>query len=204
MTLICAAQSYKQFIQNSVWYRGQQITANRQGLLPPPPTTPNQDIGGDPQHDRLWVQTELQRREGKGGGRVGILWFAPRCTLPKTKPMMKIPEKASTSVPAQSQRWRRPGSTTESLSCSGFHISGNCGLARPSGFLWPHSSASAGQNFLPLLPWGIEVRSQDFLLPHIFLFYSKPIVVKLRECLPPKKKTWPLLSDTLRFSLKLY
>lgn len=44
---------------------------------------------------------------------------------PKTKPMMKVPEKASTSAPAQIQRWRLPAATVEPVSCSGFHIPGN-------------------------------------------------------------------------------
>lgn len=161
-------------------------------LLPPPPIrtlgeTHNKIASGCRQSCR-----EGKEREVDESGSYGL----PAIILPKTKPMMKIPEKASTSVPAQSQRWRRPGSTTESLSCSGFHISGNCGLARPSGFLWPYSSASAGQNFLPLLPWGLEVVPKTFSSPIYFFFYSKPIVVKPRKCLPPKKKTWSLLSDT--------
>lgn len=112
---------------------------NSKGLLPPPPTAPNRGIGVDPQQDHLWVQTELRNREGeeRGVDDSGFYGLPRRCILPKTKPMMKIPEKASTSVPAQSQRWRRPGSTTESLSCSGFHISGNCVLPRPSGSCGP-------------------------------------------------------------------
>lgn len=74
----------------------------------------------------------------------------------------------------------------------------------PFGFLVAPQQRLCWSKFPPTTALGNRSRSQEFLLPHIFLFYSKPIVVKLRECLPPKKKTWPLLSDTLRFSLKLY
>lgn len=128
---------------------------NRDCSLLPPPKSRHSGETHDRQ-DRLWCRRSCRVQKGrkKGVAELGFWGLHSKCTLPKTKPMMKIPEKASTSVPTQSQRWRRPGPSTESLSCSGFHISSNSGLPCPSGLLWPRSSASAGQNFLPLLPWG--------------------------------------------------
>lgn len=57
-----------------------------------------------------------------------IMPFATQCTIPKRKPMTKIPAKASTSITARIQRWRHPRTSAESLFCSAFHISGNFGL----------------------------------------------------------------------------
>ncbi|KAK7815239.1 hypothetical protein U0070_021202, partial [Myodes glareolus] len=63
------------------------------------------------------------------------------------------------------------------------HLGKLC-ASSPFGFLWPHSSASAGRISLPLLPWGTEVVPKTFSSP-IYFCPTLNQLTPYQEMVPP-------------------
>lgn len=149
------------------------------------------------------MQTELQSAEGKkkGGRRVGILGFAQQ--------MHPTKDEANDEDSGESQHQCSDAKPALAVSRAQHRVTVLQRIPHLKQ-LWsslPLRSPVAPQQrlcwpkFPPTTALGKRSIAETFSSPRSF-WLTQPIVVRLRKCLPPKKKTQPLLSDA--FSLKLY